>query len=141
MSVRSLLFRHFWSKDTYRTILEDFGYLDGVSQPGVNGFTSKPLPGQSMVDPGIFLLGETGDTITRPAWAKDGSFLAFRQLKQLVPEFDDFVSQNPLKVPGLSVQENTDLFGARIVGRWKSVSDGILCLLGPFLNVSLGSAH
>lgn len=38
--------------------------------------------------PGEILVGETGDSVTRPAWAKDGSFLVFRQLKQLVPEFN-----------------------------------------------------
>ncbi|KAG7092765.1 hypothetical protein E1B28_009089 [Marasmius oreades] len=101
---------------------EHFGYLDGVSQPAVEGFTREPLPGQTLTDPGIFLLGETGDrlSLARPAWAKDGSFLAFRQLKQLVPEFNDFVRQNALNVSGLTVQENTDLFGARMMGRWKS---------------------
>ncbi|KAF9265671.1 fungal peroxidase [Marasmius fiardii PR-910] len=104
---------------------EHFGYLDGISQPAINGFTANPHPGQIMLDPGAILLGEKNDPIlsqgkTRPTWAKDGSFLAFRQLRQLVPEFDDFVSQNALKVPGLTVQENTDLFGARMVGRWKS---------------------
>ncbi|KAK1236407.1 dye-decolorizing heme-containing peroxidase [Marasmius sp. AFHP31] len=99
---------------------EHFGYMDGISQPGINGFTDKPLPGQQMLDPGFFLLGEKGDSTQRPAWAKDGSFLAFRQLRQLVPEFSQFVTENALKVPGLSVQENTDLFGARMVGRWKS---------------------
>ncbi|KAL0581114.1 dye-decolorizing heme-containing peroxidase [Marasmius crinis-equi] len=101
---------------------EHFGYLDGISQPAINGFTDKPLPGQQLLDPGFFLLGEQGDSIQtqRPAWAKDGSFLAFRQLRQLVPEFNQFVSDNALKVPGLSAQENADLLGARMIGRWKS---------------------
>jgi deferrochelatase/peroxidase EfeB len=61
--------------------------MDGISQPAVNGFTTTPFPGQISLDPGFFLLGEKGDSLIdqRPAWAKDGSFLAFRQLKQLVP--------------------------------------------------------
>ncbi|ESK83484.1 dyp-type peroxidase family protein [Moniliophthora roreri MCA 2997] len=99
---------------------EHFGYMDGISQPAIAGFTVDPLPGQITLDPGQFILGERGDATNRPAWAKDGSFLAFRQLQQFVPEFDQFVIDNALKVPGLTKQENIDLFGARMVGRWKS---------------------
>ncbi|KAK7034039.1 dye-decolorizing heme-containing peroxidase [Paramarasmius palmivorus] len=106
---------------------EHFGYMDGISQPAIAGFTANPLPGQITLDPGLFILGERGDATTRPAWAKDGSFLAFRQLKQLVPEFNKFVTDNALNVPGLTKQENVDLFGARMVGRWKSV--GILIVI------------
>jgi len=64
---------------------EHFGYMDGIAQPAVKGFTTNPLPGQALLDPGLFLLGEEGDFPTRPTWAKDGSFMAFRQLQQLVP--------------------------------------------------------
>jgi Dyp-type peroxidase family len=98
---------------------EHFGFLDGISQPAVTGF-GTPLPGQAIVDPGIILLGEEGDTQIRPSWATDGAFLAFRQLKQLVPEFDQYVEDNAPVVENLTVQEWTDLFGARMVGRWKS---------------------
>jgi deferrochelatase/peroxidase EfeB len=66
----------------------DFGYMDGIDQPAVAGFTT-PVPGQTVVDPELILLGEPGDAVPRPAWAKDGAFLAFRQL---VPEFDKFVT-------------------------------------------------
>jgi Dyp-type peroxidase family len=50
----------------------------------------------------------------------DGSFLVFRYLFQLVPEFDDFVWRNRLKGPGMSDQYGADLLGARLIGRWKS---------------------
>lgn len=50
----------------------------------------------------------------------DGSFLVFRFLFQLVPEFDKFLKENPVKVPGLSPEEGSELMGARLVGRWKS---------------------
>lgn len=43
------------------------------------------MPGQAQIDAGSFLFGEQGDNTKRPSWALDGSFLAFRQLKQLVP--------------------------------------------------------
>ena len=68
------------------------------------------------------LLGRDGDETTsaRPAWALDGSFMAFRYLPQLVPEFDLFLKKNPLPIPGLSQEQGSELLGARFVGRWKS---------------------
>ncbi|KIJ24614.1 hypothetical protein M422DRAFT_194503, partial [Sphaerobolus stellatus SS14] len=101
---------------------EHFGFADGISQPGITGFTANPQPGQIVIDPGHILLGETGDAsiATRPAWAKDGSFLAFRQLAQLVPEFNKFLVDNPVSLPGLTAAQGSALMGARMVGRWKS---------------------
>jgi deferrochelatase/peroxidase EfeB len=66
---------------------EHFGFMDGIAQPAVKGFTTNPLPGQVVIDPGLFLFGEDGDSLasTRPSWAKDGTIMAFRQLEQLVP--------------------------------------------------------
>ncbi|KAJ7099856.1 fungal peroxidase [Mycena crocata] len=99
---------------------EHFGYADGISNPAVQGFQT-PKPGQAVVPAGEILVGEANDTITnRPAWAKDGSFLAFRQLQQLVPEFNKFVTDNPIRAPGLTAKQGSDLMGARMVGRWKS---------------------
>lgn len=98
-----------------------FGFLDGVSQPAVAGFNVNPLPGQLTVNAGVILVGEPGDPVPRPAWAKDGSFLAFRQLQQLVPEFDTFLFNNAPPVPGFTQQDSADLLGARMIGRWKSV--------------------
>jgi deferrochelatase/peroxidase EfeB len=66
------------------------------------------------------LVGEDGDS-GRPDWAKGGSFLVFRQLKQLVPEFNKFLTDNPIVMPNLTLQQGSDLLGARMVGRWKSV--------------------
>lgn len=64
---------------------EHFGYMDGIAQPAIKGFTTNPLPGQALLDPGLFLTGEDGDPTSRPTWAKGGSMMAFRQLQQLVP--------------------------------------------------------
>ena len=50
-----------------------------------------------------------------------GSFLAFRELQQLVPEFNKYLLDNAPVVPGKTLQERADLLGARMVGRWKSV--------------------
>ncbi|KAJ7113170.1 fungal peroxidase [Mycena epipterygia] len=117
---------------------EHFGFLDGISNPAVSGFQT-PLPGQAVVAPGEILVGETGDSLltSRPAWAKDGSFLAFRQLKQLVPEFNKFLTDNPIRAPALTAQEGSDLLGARMVGRWKS---GAPVFLAPLVdNPALGA--
>ncbi len=95
---------------------EHFGWQDGISQPGINGLTS-PFPGQQMVDPGLFVLGYLGggpDPLPLQ-WMKNGSFMVFRQLQQLVPEFSAFIlsAANTLGVDPV-------LLGARLVGRWKS---------------------
>ncbi len=71
---------------------------------------------------GAVLAGEDGDSraAKRPGWAKDGSFLVFRYLFQLVPEFDDFLKKHPIIAPGLSPEDGSELRGARMVGRWTS---------------------
>ncbi|KAJ7614838.1 dye-decolorizing peroxidase precursor [Roridomyces roridus] len=99
---------------------EHFGFLDGISNPAIRGFDDNPLPGQARVPPGEILLGEANDNITRPAWAKDGSFLVFRQLQQLVPEFHKYLTDNPIVEPHLTRAQGADLLGARMVGRWPS---------------------
>lgn len=69
----------------------------------------------------VILVGRKGDTITnRPSWALDGSFLAFRYLQQLVPEFNHFLTLNAPNVNDPSVTNTADLLGARLTGRWKS---------------------
>ena len=106
---------------------EHFGFNDGISQPAIEGVDTKPNPGQESVRQGIILLGRDGDAptinnspVTRPSWALDGSFLAFRYLFQLVPEFDRFLKEHPITATGLSPAEGSELLGARLVGRWKS---------------------
>lgn len=106
-------------------MLNSFGYLDGVSQPNIQGIdkSADPNPVQSPIPQGLILAGRDGDVTgppnapvptPRPAWALDGSFMAFRYLFQNVPEFQAFVDAfNP---PNAS----KDLLGAQLVGRWKS---------------------
>ncbi|KAI0788098.1 Dyp-type peroxidase [Fomes fomentarius] len=111
---------------------EHFGFLDGISQPAVQGFDTKPNPGQETVPQGVILCGREGDVavdpsngrplnvIRRPDWTLDGSFLVLRYLSQLVPEFNTFLKNNPIVAPGLTHKQGSELRGARIVGRWKS---------------------
>ena len=98
---------------------EHFGYLDGVSDPAVEGIVS-PLPGQQVIPPGVLLMGQRGDPVPRPDWAINGSILVYRHLDQLVPEFDDFKRKNHLFPFDLPVEEGANLLGARLFGRWKS---------------------
>jgi Dyp-type peroxidase family len=94
---------------------EHFGYKDGISNPAVNEVEALK-PGQTSVDQGIALLGRGVDERNaRPSWALDGSFMAFRKLPQLVPEFDKFLLDT-----NAGSQQAADLMGARFVGRWKS---------------------
>lgn len=87
------------------------------------GFATSVLPGQSLILPGTILLNEPGDTSSRPTWATDGSFLAFRQLQQFVPEFNKYLLENPVNdaLGTLTPTQGSELLGARMIGRWKSV--------------------
>jgi Dyp-type peroxidase family len=122
---------------------EHFGFEDGVSQPGLRGRRSadptdvltprqNPLnreqgkPGQDLLWPGEFLFGYPGQNPTNleepgeisqagPGWARNGSFLVVRRLRQDVPAFHKFLRDTARK---LGLDEN--LFGAKCVGRWTS---------------------
>ncbi|KAJ8093938.1 dye-decolorizing heme-containing peroxidase [Marasmius tenuissimus] len=110
---------------------EHFGWVDGITQPAVEGWdTAKTIaPGQFVVKPGVILMGEEGDKVRRPGWAKSGSFLAWRQLEQLVPEFHRYLNDTAPDVKGLNRDEAIHLFGSRMTGRWKS---GAPIDLSPF---------
>ena len=45
----------------------------------------------------MILTGRPGDTTVRPSWALDGSFLVFRKLKQLVPEFNAYLNAHAVQ--------------------------------------------
>lgn len=124
---------------------EHFGFLDGVSQPGLRGRLSHSAndvltprqnpenpnqgkPGQDLLWPGEFVFGYQGqnpeaESITIPGavsdagpdWAKDGAFLVFRRLRQDVPGFHAFLDHTAQKF-GI----DSNLFGAKTVGRWPS---------------------
>ena len=78
------------------------------------------------MQPGVILTGKTGDPglSIRKNWSTEGSFAVFRWLVQEVPEFNNFLKNNPLPKDGngkpLTPAEGSELMGARIVGRWKS---------------------
>jgi Dyp-type peroxidase family len=130
---------------------EHFGFKDGVSQVGVRGKVSSApgdfitpryldpadsrakmfaKPGQLLVWPGQFLLGEArqntenltasgpasvGGPPNFPHWAALGSYLVCRRLRQDVPAFWHFAAAAAATV-GLSPLK----FASMLVGRWPS---------------------
>lgn len=127
---------------------EHFGYADGVSQPGVRGRLAddraltpnstlgdddQGVAGQDLLWPGEFLFGYSaqngeassvtveGDVRQPPiAFMKDGAYLVFRRLSQLVPEFDQAVKDQAKLTGAGSDEASAALLGAQMVGRWKS---------------------
>jgi len=87
------------------------------------------------VDAGVIIAGYKGDPALerRPRWVKDGSFMAFRKLEQLVPEFEGYVVKNGKRWrefvpkvdadPPLNDGEGASLWGARMFGRYRSVGN------------------
>ncbi|KAK7691256.1 hypothetical protein QCA50_004649 [Cerrena zonata] len=117
---------------------EHFGYLDGISQPAIRGLV-VPRPGQIQVDPGVIIMGYKGDPVfdnqdpnapKRPAWTKDGAFMVFRKLEQDVGGFEDYLTRNRQRwkdfwptgtvQPPLTDDEGAELWGARMIGRFRS---------------------
>jgi Dyp-type peroxidase family len=123
---------------------EHFGYLDGVSQPAVRGridgifplktFLDKSmgsdpnqgLPGADLHWPGEFVFGyqsqssediekTTGPEDGGAPWMKNGSYMVYRRLEQLVPEFHA-ASKQKAQAAG----ENPAIVEAPMVGRFPS---------------------
>lgn len=121
---------------------EHFGFLDGVSQPGIKGTVGNSTelltpqqnpadrgqgkPGQDRLWPGEFVFGYPAQDATDtgkagkvrkagPSWTDNGSFLVFRRLRQDVGGFHEF-----LKEGGKLTHLSSELFGAKCVGRWAS---------------------
>ncbi|KAG9006862.1 hypothetical protein FRB90_009697 [Tulasnella sp. 427] len=100
---------------------EYFGFLDGVSQPAMNGLV-QPHQGQLTCDPGVIIHGLAGDSnlSQRPPWALGGSTLAFRQLQQDVDGFNQFCESQPFPLSGDQPGEGAARRGAKMFGRWAS---------------------
>jgi Dyp-type peroxidase family len=121
---------------------EHFGFKDGVSQPGIRGFTqpSNPnapdegIPGQDLLWPGEFVIGyetqfgvadpkKPADLNTAPgapskpvpAWTRNGSYLVFRRLRQDVPAF-----RNQIRDLAAAHNLKPEVLEAKIVGRYTS---------------------
>jgi Dyp-type peroxidase family len=112
---------------------EHFGYVDGLSQPKIEGRPGKKKdksadkdnpdrikPG-SEVKPGEFLLGYLNERRARVTNGHDrdirrnGTYVVFRQLEQDVPAFNAFLSQVANRIG-----ENEEWVAARLLGRWRN---------------------
>lgn len=104
--------------------------LIAASDPLGETFAS---PGVPLIQPGEFVLGyprqnpdraaETqneSETRTEPAWARDGSYLVYRRLRQDVAAFERFLDHGARSLPAQGFTGvDRDRFGAMCVGRWK----------------------
>jgi Dyp-type peroxidase family len=126
---------------------EPFGFADGISQPGIRGFTQATVrdgqeedadhPGSRIVAPGEFVLGlerqpravgdppDASDPPDPPAWMHGGSFQVFRRLTQDVAgwrrQMRELAGRHFPAGPG-------DVVAAKAVGRWP---DGTPLALHP----------
>jgi len=109
-----------------------FGFMDGISDPAIEGFDKTNLPGQEFIPANVIFTDGQAPSL------EGGSLLAFRYLLQLVPEFDKFVKERSRGLfDGLGDKESAELLGARMVGRWKSgQSPATFCLLSILTTVS-----
>jgi Dyp-type peroxidase family len=113
---------------------EHFGYVDGLSQPKIEGRpkkreknkapeknnTSEIKPG-SEVKPGEFLFGYLNERRARVTNGqgrdirRNGTYLVFRQLEQDVAAFNAFLSDVAKRIG-----ENEEWVAARLLGRWRN---------------------
>jgi deferrochelatase/peroxidase EfeB len=112
---------------------------DSISTPKIEGVNAQSEDKKAgIVEPGVILLGQppsdgnSSATDPNQAWLKDGSFMAFRELQQFVPEFQNFCDESAKTLKNSNI--SGDFIGARIVGRWKS---GVVLHLGPQPSKSL----
>jgi Dyp-type peroxidase family len=109
---------------------EHFGYRDRVTTPIIEGTGMVPSPGSHAPSkPGEFFLGYPDDTGLIPespepaTLSKNGSFLAYRKMREHVGAFRDFLKANG-KTP-----EEQELVAAKIMGRWRKT--GAPLVLSP----------
>jgi len=130
---------------------EHFGFLDGISQPGIRGRISddphdvltvhqnpkdrgQGKPGQDLLWPGEFVFGYAGQDPDKPVaepgpvveagpeWARNGSFLVVRRLRQDVFALHKFLKDVAahFQVPDPASSSGSRMIGSSLVGRWSS---------------------
>jgi Dyp-type peroxidase family len=130
---------------------EHFGFHDGISQPTLKGL-KRSDDDENCIEPGEFILGyknEYGQLTPRPVAAAatdpgnllpslpqgsahdlglNGTYLVFRQLKQDVPLFWNFMAKATQMVDGSRDENAMIKLASQIVGRWP---DGTPLVLSP----------
>jgi Dyp-type peroxidase family len=108
---------------------EHFGYRDRLTTPAIEGMGIVPSPGSSPVSkPGEFFLGYPDETSLTPAQpqpeilSKNGSYLAYRKMREHVGAFRDFLKANG------KTEEEQEHVAAKLMGRWrKTGAPLVLC--------------
>lgn len=108
-----------------------FGYVDGLSQPTIEGVPPSGLPDSLLrASVGEFLLGYPNQhdgfsypVPVPPELGTNGSFAAFRVLEQDVDGFAEFLREQAART-GFS----EELIAAKLCGRWRN---GIPLVLSP----------
>ncbi|KAK9546920.1 dye-decolorizing heme-containing peroxidase [Aspergillus fumigatus] len=116
-SIRELFIEYGHVRPDPNESKEHFGYRDLISQPQLEGLDPAPKGKYEppLVPPGYIITNADQEPVGQPDWATDGSFLVFRKLKQLVPEFNKWLDGTAPKH-----HLTTDQLSARLMGRWKS---------------------
>jgi Dyp-type peroxidase family len=118
---------------------EHFGFHDGISQPTIRGLKRSDND-ENCLAAGEFILGyknEYDQYTPRPFVPADGgdydlglngSYLVFRQLKQDVSLFWDYMAKSTQGADGSLNEKEMEKLAARMVGRWP---DGTPLVLSP----------
>ncbi|MGW4242493.1 Dyp-type peroxidase [Nocardia sp. NPDC004722] len=100
---------------------DHFGYRDRLSQPVIAGSGEEPTPGSGApLAAGEFILGyddENGppEDLPQPEiLSRNGTFMAYRRLREHVGRFRDFLAEH-----GETAAER-ELLAAKLMGRWRS---------------------
>lgn len=100
---------------------DHFGYRDRLSQPVIEGSGEEPTPGSGApVKAGEFILGypdERGEPQELPqpeVLSRNGTFMAYRRLREHVGRFRDFLAEH-----GETADEQ-EMVAAKLMGRWRS---------------------
>ncbi|MBG0810345.1 Dyp-type peroxidase [Methylosinus sp. H3A] len=121
-----------WRQDCHAlpTEREAFGFRDGISHPAVEG---SGIPGtnpkERPLEAGEFILGypDESGVMPRMPWpeilGRNGSYVAFRKLRQNVALFRGYLRANS------SSPEEEELLAAKMMGRWRSGAPLALCPL------------
>lgn len=101
--------------------VEHFGYVDGISQPTIEGNAPPTRPRDPLppVKAGDFVLGLEGvrkvPVPEPPELGLNGSFAAFRVMYQNVPAFLEFLATESSRL-GI----DKELLAAKLCGRWRN---------------------